>query len=154
MTSKATNKAVIVGITAGALLIGGALLLNWLQGKQGTGSQELIEEIEKLGPVKKEMNGMLSFPYFKDLMSIVQKHAKAKYHDEKRDLLAKRRKFLQEQNQAEYKEVVQEIIKKEESVFQDIMMEALEHIGLTEQEFMQVNEMYMRNPQTSQIIMQ
>lgn len=98
MTSKATNKAVIVGITAGALLIGGALLLNWLQGKQGTGSQELIEEIEKLGPVKKEMNGMLSFPYFKDLMSIVQKHAKAKYHDEKKDLLAKRRKFLQEQN--------------------------------------------------------
>lgn len=69
-------------------------------------------------------------------------------------MLVKRRKCLQDKKMDDYKEIVQEMIKKEESVFQDLMMEALDHIGLTEQDFMQVNEMYMRNPQTSQIIMQ
>lgn len=46
----------------------------------------------------------------------------------------------------EYKEVVAEMIKKEETNFQDLMMEIIDHIGITEQEFMQMNEIYMRNP--------
>jgi hypothetical protein len=55
---------------------------------------------------------------------------------------------------AEYKEIVTEMIKKEEQSFQDLMMEIIDHIGVSEQEFMQVNQVYMSNPQTSQIIMQ
>lgn len=54
----------------------------------------------------------------------------------------------------EYKEVVGEMVKKEEASFQDLMMDVVDHIGLTEQEFMQVNQIYMSNPQTSQILMQ
>ena len=49
----------------------------------------------------------------------------------------------------EYKELVGEMVKKEEASFQDLMMEVIDHIGLTEQEFMQVNQIYMSNPQTS-----
>jgi hypothetical protein len=86
----------MVGIAAGAIIIGGALLMNWLQGKSGASDQDLIDDIEKLGPVKKEMNGILSFPYFKDLMSIVQRHAKARFFDEKRDMLSRRRNYLKE----------------------------------------------------------
>ena len=63
------------------------------------------------------MNGILSFPYFKDLMSVVQKHAKARFLDEKKEMLVKRRKCLKEQNISEYREIVQEMIKKEENVF-------------------------------------
>lgn len=57
---------------------------------------------------------MLSFPYFKDLMSIVQKHAKERYAAEKKEMLVKRRKLLQEKKMAEYKELVSDMIKKEE----------------------------------------
>ena len=46
----------------------------------------------------------------------------------------------------EYKELVSEMIKKEEQNFQDLMMEVIEHIGISEQEFMQVNQVYMSNP--------
>lgn len=49
----------------------------------------------------------------------------------------------------EYKEKVQDMMRKEEQNLQDIMMEVVEHIGLTEQEFMYANQTYMSNPQTA-----
>jgi hypothetical protein len=78
------------------------------------------------------MNGILSFPYFKDLMSLVQKHAKERFADEKKDMLTKRRQLLKDKKIDEYKELVSEMIKKEEANFQDLMMEVIDHIGISE----------------------
>lgn len=147
------NKALWFGVAASAL-VGGAVLFHLLQSKAGSSASAVLEDIDAIGPVKKEANGMLSFSYFKDLMGTVQRHSKERFGDEKKDMLARRRVLLAQNKTDEYKELVSEMIKKEESVFQDIMMEVFDHIGLSEQEFMMVNEFYMRNPQTSQIIMQ
>ena len=91
MSSENANKALWVGLAAGAALIGGAVIFHLLQGKSSSSTNALIEEIDGLGPPKKEMNGILSFGYFKDLMSLVQKHAKERFADEKKEMLAKRR---------------------------------------------------------------
>jgi hypothetical protein len=90
----------------------------------------------------------LSFPYYKDVFMIISKHSKARFADEKKDFIAKRRNALKSNNDREYKEIVKEMIQKEESTFGDLLTEAMEHIGMSEQEFMQMHQMYMSNPQT------
>jgi hypothetical protein len=46
------------------------------------------------------------------------------------------------------------MIQKEEQMCGDLLQEAMEHIGLSEQEFMQMHQVYMSNPQTQQALMQ
>lgn len=38
--------------------------------------------------------------------------------------------------------------------FGNVLQEVMDHLGITEQEFMQLQQLYMSNPQTSQILMQ
>ena len=71
MSSQNANKALWVGLAAGAALVGGAVIFHLLQGKSGSTSNAVIEDIDALGPAKKEMNGILAFTYFKDMMSVV-----------------------------------------------------------------------------------
>jgi hypothetical protein len=132
MSTDNANKALVVGLLAGAAIIGGAVIFHLLQSKSSHSTSALIEEIDALGEPKKEMNGILSFPYFKDLMSLVQKHAKERFADEKKDMLTKRRQLLKDKKIDEYKELVSEMIKKEEANFQDLMMEVIDHIGISE----------------------
>ena len=40
------------------------------------------------------------------------------------------------------------MIQKEEQVFGELLQDAMDHLGLTEQEFMQMHQIYMSNPQT------
>ena len=40
---------------------------------------------------------------------------------------------------AEYRAIIEQLIMKEESSFQDLITEAMDHIGLSEQEFMQMH---------------
>lgn len=77
MSSPGVNWKLILG---GALaLVGGAIAFHYLtQGKEGEAegttahtTSKIMEEIKALGPVKKEMNGMLNFGYYKDLFMII-----------------------------------------------------------------------------------
>jgi hypothetical protein len=45
-------------------------------------------------------------------------------------------------------------MQKEEMNFGDVLQEVMEHLNISEQEFMQLQGLYMNNPQTSQILMQ
>eukprot|EP00347_Sterkiella_histriomuscorum_P006804 403351368 len=114
----------------------------------------MLEEIDALGPPKKDINGLLSFSYFKDIMEIVWKAGKEKFAKEKQDFLNKRRQLLQDNKMDEYKEVALEIVKREETNIQDFMIEVVDHIGLSEQEFMKVYQQYMTDPKTQQTLMQ
>ena len=82
------------------------------------------------------------------------KNARASFAEEKQELLKKRREYLRNKNTTAYKELVMEMIQKEEKVGTDLLGDAMEHIGLSEQEFMQTHQFYMMNPQTQQILMQ
>ena len=85
---------------------------------------------------------------------IISKHSKQKFADDKKEYITRRRKALKENNERDYKEIVKEMIQKEEQSFGDLLTEAMDHIGMSEQEFMQMHQMYMTNPQTQQILMQ
>lgn len=53
--------------------------------------------------------------------------------------MKKRREFLKQKNMEEYRNMVGEMIQKEEKVGTDFLGEAMENIGLSEQEFMQTH---------------
>ena len=76
------------------------------------------------------------------------KSAKQSFASEKGELLKKRRQLLKDKKMEEYKVLAAEIIQKEESVSSDVLKEAMDHIGLNEQEFMNTHQYYMMNPQT------
>jgi predicted Zn-dependent peptidase len=67
------------------------------------------------------------------------KNARASFAEEKQELLKKRREYLRNKNTTAYKELVMEMIQKEEKVGTDLLGDAMEHIGLSEQEFMQTH---------------
>ena len=54
--------------------------------------------------------------------------------------------MLRGKKTSEYKELVMDMIQKEEKVGTDLLGDAMEHIGLSEQEFMQTHQYYMMNP--------
>eukprot|EP00347_Sterkiella_histriomuscorum_P001648 403371214 len=114
----------------------------------------VFEAVDALGPPQKGSNGLLSFPYFNDILQIIYKNGKETFAVEKKELLIRRRQLLKENKMDQYKEVVAEVIQREETIIQDLMMKTFDHIGLTEQELMKVYQFYMGNPQTQQIMMQ
>ena len=135
------NKAKTIGIVLGGLtcVVGAALLFNYVANRSSSSNTQCFEEIDALGPPKKEANGLLSFAYYKEVFVIISKHSKQKFADEKKELVAKRRAYLKEGNMREYRAIVEQLIMKEESSFQDMITEVMDHIGLNEQEFMQMH---------------
>jgi hypothetical protein len=99
MSGGANNKALVYGLAAAGALIGGAILFNYISSKNSSPSTSAaFDEIEALGPAKKEPNGLLTFPYYKDIFLIITKHSKSRFADEKRELLSKRRRAHKEGN--------------------------------------------------------
>ena len=128
-----------------------------MSGKQTKGTDALskaIEEIEALGTPKREANGLLAFSYYKELYCIIMKYQKLSFAMQKQQLLVQRRDLLRNKKTKEYKELVMEMVQKEEKVGTDLLRDAMERISLNEQEFMQTHQFYMMNPQTQEILMQ
>jgi hypothetical protein len=152
------NNSVFKYLAIGAAaLVGGAIVFYLLSSKNEESQQavsKVLDDIDALGPPKKDKNGLLSFLYYKDVFAIIQKHAKTKFASVKAEMLAKRRALKKDGKMAEYKELVKEMIQKEEKTCGDLLQDAMDHIGLNEQEFMQMHQFYMQNPQTQQILIQ
>ena len=143
----ADSKKIVYALIGVGALVGGAIAFHYLSGKE-SGNSQCFEEIDSLGPAQKDANGLLSFPYYKNVFMIISKHSKQKFADEKKDYITRRRKALKDSNDRDYKEIVKDMIQKEEQSFGDLLTEAMDHIGMSEQEFMQMHQMYMSNPQT------
>jgi len=105
-----SNKGLVYALVGAGALVASALVFHYLSSKSVSSSSLAFEEIEALGPAKKEANGLLSFNYYKDIFMIISKHSKLKFAEEKKELLAKRRRALKEGNMDEYKEVVKDTI--------------------------------------------
>ena len=97
---------------------------------------------------------MLAFSYFKEVFSIICKNARSSLAEEKKQLLVQRRDLLRNNKMSEYKELVMEMVTKEENLGAEILSDAICHIGFNVLEFMQSHQYYMKNPQTQLILME
>jgi hypothetical protein len=149
--SSTGNKNWLFAIGAAIGVVGAAMIYHYISNKEttdSTGLNEALNEIAALGEPKRDASGRLAFNYYKQVFNIIMKNAKQSFAAEKGDLLKKRRALLKDKKMDEYKAVVSEMIQKEERVGADLLQEAMEHIGLNEQEFMATHQYYMMNPQT------
>ena len=60
------------------------------------------------------------------------KNARSSFAEEKQQLLVQRRELLRNNKTNEYKELVMEMVQKEEKVGTDLLGDSMEHIGLNE----------------------
>lgn len=120
-------------VLGGAAVVASALLFNYfLSSETESSMSKCYEEVEALGPVKKESNGILGFNYYKDLFAIVGRHGRLRFAPEKKKLVEKRRKALKEGKMKEYGEIVKEIIQKEETEMGKLMEDVMESLNITE----------------------
>ena len=89
--SESKSKAPIYIAVGATVVVGAALLFNYISGKATSSNSLCFEEIDALGAPQKDPNGLLSFAYYKDVFLIISKHAKSKFSEEKKELIAKRR---------------------------------------------------------------
>jgi len=147
--SSTGNKNWLLALGAAAALIGTAVVFHLVSSKEEAGSSGLsqaLAEIAALGEPRREANGLLAFEYYKNVFFIIMKHARLSFADEKQKILKQRRELLKAKKTGEYRALVSDMIQKEERVGTDLLQEAMEHIGLSEQEFMQTHQFYMMNP--------
>lgn len=102
MSSTGANKTWIYLVAGAAALVLGAVIFNSFSSK-GSSMQVCLEDIDALGPIQRDSKGMLTFPYFKDIFTIVAKHSKVKFAEDKKELLGKRRKALREGDESLYR---------------------------------------------------
>ncbi len=148
--SSTGSKNWIIALGAAIAVVGGALIFHHFSSKEtnedSTGLNEALSEIAALGAPKREPSGRLAFSYYKQVFFIIMKNAKKSFAAEKSDLLKRRRELLKDKKMDDYKHIVGEMIQKEERVGADLLQEAMEQIGLNEQEFMSTHQYYMMNP--------
>ena len=155
--SSGGSKNWLIAIGAAVAVVGAAVVFHLVSNKEsaeGNGLNEALTEIQALGEPKRDPTGRLAFNYYKQVFFIIMKHARQSFAAEKAELLKKRRELLKAGKNEEYKNLVGEMIQKEERVGAELLQEAMENIGLSEQEFMTTHQHYMYNPQTQQELMQ
>lgn len=114
--------------------------------------QKVFEEIDALGkPVKS--GGRLDFDYYKKLFAIITKHTRAHLADDKKEKLTKRREYLKYNEQKEYAKIVTELMGKEEQTVSALLDATMQHIDVSEIDFMLTQQYFMVNPESQQELM-
>jgi hypothetical protein len=74
MSSNSSNKTWLYILGAAGAFVAAAVIFHKISSSKEETTQHnsiVLEEIDALGPAKKEMNGLLSFPYYKDVFFII-----------------------------------------------------------------------------------
>lgn len=154
MESSKTWQYLLLG--AGALIASAAAVYILTSGEdeEEDSSAELTHDLEALGQLQKDANGMVKFDDFLKIFRLVTKHSKKKISAFKTMNNDKRRKFLKEGNDEGYRECIKKQITQEEAIYQEIASEVLTHLDIEEQEFMMAQNMHAMNPQFQKVMME
>ena len=84
---------------------------------------------------------MLEFEYFLKIFQLCSVHGKNKFQAQKKDYIRQRREYLAANDDKNYERIVMEMTQKEEMFIQEKLMELIQKINMSEQDF-QRNTMY------------
>jgi len=70
MSSTPSGNKLLIGLGVTTAIVGAAVIFHLLTNKVSNASA-IFEEIDALGAPKREMNGFLSFTYYKDLFILI-----------------------------------------------------------------------------------
>lgn len=136
-------------------LVGGAFIYHLLTTEDGDEeNNELQNELNEFGAVEKDASGMVKFDDFLKIFKLVTKHSKLQITKSKKANNEKRRQYLKEGDEENYKECIKSQISQEETIYQEVATEVLSYLGIEEQEFMMAQQMHQMNPQFQKVMME
>jgi len=145
----------ILGALAG--IVGGALLYHYISSGESEEEEkfaELYNELNEMGTVSKDASGMVVLEDFLKIFKTVTKHSKKEITKFKTKNNEDRRKHLKNGDEDEYREWIKKQITQEETIYQEVATEVLNHLGIEEQEFMMAQNMHAMNPQFQKVMME
>jgi len=132
------DKKLLYALIGGATLLVGAAIISHMSGQ--VEESPIDQDLENLGPLRREEDGRyLDFEYFIKVFELSTMYAKMKFSNKKKEYVSRRRENIK--NEEEYKKIVMEMTQEEEKVIESQMMDIINKLGITEQEFQQ-NAMY------------
>lgn len=135
------DKKVLYALIGGVAVVGAAVAYHMASKSAEEADDGIDEDLEQLGPPEMEANGMLKFEYFLKIFQICSFYGKNQFNIKKKEYVRTRREALAEGDDKKYEQIVMEMTQQEEMLIQTKLMEIIEKIGLSEQEF-QRNTMY------------
>ena len=135
------DKKVLYALIGGVAVVGAAVAYHMASKSAEEADDGIDEDLEQLGPPEMEGNGMLKFEYFLKIFQICSFYGKNQFNIKKKEYVRTRREALAEGDDKKYEQIVMEMTQQEEMLIQTKLMEIIEKIGLSEQEF-QRNTMY------------
>jgi len=134
------DKKVLYLLLGGAAIVGAAVAFHMI--KSSDGDDGLDEDLEKLGPIElEEGTGMMKFDYFLKIFQICSFYGKTQFAAKRKDYIDQRRQALKDNDDKKYEQIVMQMTQEEEMLVQNKLMEIMDRIGISEQEF-QRNTMY------------
>ena len=79
---------------------------------------------------------ILDKDYFIDLVALITFHTRTEFREEKIELLRQRRELYDSGDDAKYEDLVREIYIKQETIFNQLCEEALEHLDIDKDIFL------------------
>lgn len=143
-------------IGAAAALVGSALLYYYVSGMDNEEEEkyaELYSELEELKEIKKDASGLVVLDDFLKIFKLVTKHSKHQISKFKTSIVEQRRKFLKDGDEEGYKDCVKKQLTQEETIYQDVATEVLNHFKIDEQEFMMSQNQHSINPRFQKVMM-
>lgn len=128
-------------LIGGVAVVGAAVAYHLASKSAEEADDGIDDDLEQLGPPEMEGNGMLKFEYFLKIFQICSFYGKNQFNIKKKEYIRQRREALAEGDDKKYEQIVMEMTQQEEMLIQTKLMEIIEKIGLSEQEF-QRNTMY------------
>ena len=154
MESSKTWQYILLGVGA---VVGSAAAIYYITSgddEEDANDEELHNDITALGQLQKDANGMVRFDDFLKIFRLVTKHSKKKISAFKVSNNEKRRKFLKEGNEEEYRECIKKQVTQEEAIYQEVASEVLGGLDIEEQEFMMAQNTHAMNPQFQKVMME
>ena len=91
----------------------------------------LIEDLNTLGEIQPESDGLLSFNDFCRIYGLVQRYSHSSLYPQLRRLIDDRRRALRRQDEATYKEIQSEILEMEEQIVREVSDEIYANLDIT-----------------------
>ena len=132
------DKKVLYALLGGAAVAVAAIAYSMSKGSEETTTDDILDQ---LGPVERDVSGMLKFDYFLKIFQICTVYGKTQFGDRKKEMIALRREALKEGDDKKYETIVLQMTQEQEQLVQSKLFEIIELIGVSEQEF-QKNTMH------------
>jgi len=101
------SKNVKYALIGGAAVILAAVSYHYLSQKASeTNEADIDEDLDKLGPLKRDTNEMIDFDYFIKIFQISSFYAKTQFSKKKKEFVAQRRQASRDNDDKKYEEIV------------------------------------------------